>query len=60
MGKPLNPNDGRLKANRDTRRAQIEAIKRKGIPVNAEPLYRARRDRSFQAFLRALIRSAMA
>ena len=60
MGKPLSPYDGRLKANRDARRAQIEVLLRRGLAPNIAPVLRARRDKRFQVFLRALIRSAMA
>lgn len=60
MGRPLNPNDGRLKANRDATRAKVEAILGKSILANPRPFYRARRDERFQAFLRAVIRDAIA
>lgn len=60
MKKPLRPDDGRLKANRDATRAKVEAILRKGLAPNIAPVLRAKRDKHFQAFLRALIRSAMA
>lgn len=60
MGKPLRPDDGRLKVNRDATRAKVEAILGKSILANPRPLYRAKRDQRFQVFLRALIRGATA
>lgn len=60
MKKPLRPDDGRLKVNRDATRAKVEAILRKGFPPNIAPVLRAKRDQRFQVFLRALIRGAVA
>lgn len=61
MKKPLRPDDGRLKVNRDATQAQVEAIQiRWNDPRFPASLVRARCDKRFQVFLRVLIRGARA